>query len=215
MEQEGEAQEAGLEKIWAKFKKIVTKIPPPVQGIIVGAFVGLTPLQYFFFPPTHNDETSEGGHFPRRQQLVLEFGQYFGTLFVDTLDTLSPATVPLSLMVLGSSLAFGFSTISTLGTKIILTSCALKLLIMPFFSALLLVVVANFVGGSLQTVDLLCLLLPTAMPPATNLIILTNIHKAQNAECAAIILFNFIFSFVSIPVVALVFAAALRSIAAD
>ena len=37
---------------------ILSKIPPPVRGIIVGAIVGLSPLQYVFFP--NEDEVSGG-----------------------------------------------------------------------------------------------------------------------------------------------------------
>mmetsp|Transcript_24814 Transcript_24814/g.69513 ORF Transcript_24814/g.69513 Transcript_24814/m.69513 type:complete len:480 (+) Transcript_24814:86-1525(+) len=197
----------GAESYFTKFFTICSKIPPPVTGIILGIVIGLSPAQKYFFP----DVDSDGVHEEEGFTLAESVFSFFGTLIVSALDPLSTITVPLSLLLLGYSLV-GISAWKKIGVKGILLSMFLKLFFMPAAACAIFYIGSELgVFNGIPITTSLAVLLPTAMPPATAIIVLTNVHKCLSEEVATLIFFNFLGCFFTLPIITVLFTFVIRS----
>jgi len=160
---------AGREKHHFKLKYF---IHPPVIGIIIGIIIGLTPILKEAFC------TSDGILFP---------------LFA-ACRIIAAATVPLALIVLGGRFAEQATGGTTVNNKAVISIIAIKQLFLPLLALCYIAGLRYFNIISQDPLIALVLLIEAAVPPATNLILISSLHGKGEKETAKALFWSYMIS---------------------
>lgn len=148
--------------------------PPPVIGIIIGITIGLiSPLKEAFCSP-------EGILFP-----LFAAGQ-----------VIAAATIPLALIVLGGS--FAERATGQIENKSIVSIIVIKQIFLPLLALGYVASLRYFNIISADPLIALVLIIEAAVPPATNLIIISSIHGKNEKETAKALFWSYILSVVTL-----------------
>ncbi len=157
-----------------KFKDVT---PPPVYGALLGIMLGLIP----FF----------------KNNLCVKTGEFY--FLFKALEILGWATIPCSLIILGGKLSKG-PIRGSIGIKSIFSVVLGRLILMPVFVFFYvkLLLACNLI--KFDIILILVLMIEAAMPPATNLIVMTTLRgiKEEENAMATVMFYSYMVSIITV-----------------
>ena len=157
-----------------KLKKIIT---PPVYGACLGIIIGLIPFL--------------------KNNLCVKTGDFY--FIFKSLEILGWGTIPCSLIILGGKLSKG-PIKGVIGIKSVLAVVLGKLILMPIFVFFYIQLLLKFEFIKFDLILILVLMIEAAMPPATNLVVMTTLRgiKQEEDAMATVMFYSYLISIITV-----------------